>query len=309
MKAGTVLITGAHGFLGRHAALEFKKEGCRVTGMGHGSWGAAEHALWGIDRYIETDITLPALEGLGKEKFDVIVHCAGSGSVRYSLAHPFEDFSRTVGTTAAVLEYMRLCQGAATLIYPSSAAVYGARADSPIMEDAPTDPISPYGCHKHMVEEMCKSFSKNFGLRTLIIRFFSLYGRGLRKQLLWDACKKFSSGNGEAVFFGDGEETRDWLHINDAARLIAAMTEYGGSFSIINGGSGLRVTNREVLELLASEFGRGHTVRFNGKIPDGDPRFYLADLSGSAGCGWRPLAPLKDGVRDYVNWFREADAS
>ena len=128
---------------------------------------------------------------------------------------PFADFQRTVGSTAALLEYIRVdCPGAA-LVYPSSAAVYGHAVQLPMQEDGPLRPVSPYGVHKKFAEDLIRSHCVMFGLRASIVRLFSIYGEGFRKQLLWDACRKLLAG--EREFFGIGDETRDWLHVDDAS--------------------------------------------------------------------------------------------
>src|SRR6185312_5873943 len=112
----------------------------------------------------------------------------------------------------------------ATLVVPSSAAVYGAVRQIPINESGPRNPISPYGVHKKIAEDLCYSYARHFGARIALVRFFSVYGAGLRKQLLWDACNKLVVGDGR--FGGHGNEVRDWLHIEDAARLLIAAAQH-----------------------------------------------------------------------------------
>lgn len=297
-----VLVTGAHGFVGRNAALQFKQNGCNVTGIGLGRWAEESFRDFGIDAWIEADLTLDSLRKL-KADFDVIVHCAGSSSVGFSLSSPMEDFQKTVDTTLYVLEYMRLHVKDCRLIYPSSAAVYGAKDDRPISEDDAISPVSPYGYHKMMAEELCESYSENFDLKVAIIRFFSLYGSGLKKQLLWDACNKFSAGTREVDFYGTGEETRDWMHIEDAVRLMQRISRSEEKFNIFNGGAGKRVTVREILELTAKEFGNNQTILFNGTAKKGDPRFYLADMSRAGALNWKAKVSLEEGIKDYVRWF------
>src|SRR4051812_41422065 len=102
-----VLITGAYGFLGRYAARKFKQENWNVSGMGHGKWHKSEYNKWGLDHWYETTITFEALININK-KFDLIVHCGGSGSVGFSYENPYEDFQKSVQSTLSLLEYMRL---------------------------------------------------------------------------------------------------------------------------------------------------------------------------------------------------------
>ena len=300
-----VLVTGAHGFLGRYAARCFKANGYRVIGIGYGQWPASEYGAFGIDEWLEAAVELGSLMTIASRP-DVIVHCAGSGSVGFSINYPMQDFQMTVDSTLAVLEYMRMVCPEARLVYPSSAAVYGARPDLPIGEESPLAPVSPYGYHKLIAEKLCQSYSSSFGLTASVIRFFSIYGPELQKQLLWDACLKLEAGAGKAVqFFGTGRETRDWIHVSDGARLMYQAAERGHGFSLLNGGSGSRTVNQDLLALVAGELGSGAAVSFNCKEKEGDPRFYHADISRALALGWQPVVQLEQGVAAYVRWFRE----
>jgi len=301
----TVLITGAHGFLGRYVARCFKGCGYRVVGIGFGQWSAAEYTACGIDEWLETAIELSSLQTLTFTP-EVIAHCAGSGSVGFSLQQPMQDFQMTVDSTLAVLEYMRLVCPEARLVYPSSAAVYGSRPDEPISEDTPLSPVSPYGYHKLVAEKLCQSYAGSFGLAVSIIRFFSIYGPELQKQLLWDACKKLAAaGSGAVEFYGTGRETRDWLYVSDAARLMYEAAQQGNGFSIINGGSGTRTTIADILALVGNQLGSAVSISFNGKEKAGDPRFYHADITRARDLGWQTSVPLEEGVASYVRWFKE----
>lgn len=299
-----VLVTGAHGFVGRNAALAFKKKGYRVIGIGLGKWIEEDHRDFGIDEWNESSVSFEALKGI--KQIDTIIHCAGSGSVGYSLTHPLEDFQMTIDCTAGVLEYMRIYCPHARLIYPSSAAVYGAAEDRPIRETDILNPVAPYGYYKKIAEILCESYSKNFSLNISIIRFFSLYGRGLKKQLLWDACNKFASGNAEIIFYGTGNETRDWIHINDAVSLIYEVSQSSNKFEILNGGSGRRVTIKEILDFMAQVFGKKQEAVFNKETRHGDPKYYHADMTTAFKLNWRPVTSLEEGVKEYVEWFMDS---
>ena len=182
----TALVTGGFGFLGRAVARKLKQQGYRVVGVGHGRWANEEALAHGFDVWLTAGVSLSSLATLD-EPFDLVVHCAGSGSVGYSQTNPLQDFYRTVQSTAELLEYLRLNESRALLVYPSSAGVYGAKDDRPIKESDTPNPISPYGYHKRIAEDLLASYSRNYGTRVAIVRFFSIYGPGLTKQLLWDA--------------------------------------------------------------------------------------------------------------------------
>lgn len=296
------LVTGASGFIGRHVAKQLASANWVVIGMGHGTWAEAEWKTWGCSQWHSTGITLDALVAHAGQP-DLIVHCAGSSTVGFSLAHPYQDFERTVCTLAAVLEFVRLHAPRSRVVYPSSAGVYGAAAVLPIAETAALFPASPYGVHKKMAEELCASYAKSFGVAVAIVRLFSAYGPGLRKQLLWDACTKISKG--ETHFFGTGEETRDWLHVNDAARLLVmAGAQATTTCPVVNGGAGTRVPVRDVLTILCTALGCASQPSFSGTVRAGDPPHHQADIQRALNWGWQPGVALPEGLLEYAQWFK-----
>jgi UDP-glucose 4-epimerase len=233
----------------------------------------------------------------------VIVHCAGSGSVGFSMTHPARDFLRTVETTLAVLEFIRLHSPRTRLVFPSSAAVYGASSLLPSSVRGSLNPVSPYGVHKKLAEELCCSYGRHFGVAGAIIRFFSLYGPELRKQLLWDAANKLHRR--DLLFQGTGRETRDLIHARDGARLVfIAAGKAGPEFPIVNGGSGSSLEVREILLEVFRELKSPQPPRFSGEARPGDPTGYLADISEALAWGWKPLEGWKDGIREYIDWYQ-----
>jgi UDP-glucose 4-epimerase len=211
-----------------------------------------------------------------------------------------------VDTTAAVLEFLRTRAPRAVLVFLSSAAVYGNAAAGAIPEGAPAAPLSPYGTHKQLAEQLCTSHARNFGLRTIVLRLFSVYGPGLRKQLLWDACNRLTTEAPE--FSGTGGELRDWLHVSDAAALIQAIAgASGATHTIFNGGTGAGTAVSEVLAELAAALGTC-APRFSGKQRPGDPTSLVADASRARALGWSPRHDWRHGVREYAGWFRSLSA-
>jgi UDP-glucose 4-epimerase len=298
----TFLVTGAYGFVGRHVSRAAAKAGHMVYGIGHGNWTRDEWRAWGLEDWRTDDVTLESLLTYGGMP-DVICHCAGSGSVGFSMTHPQQDFSRTVVGTLAVLEFIRLSSPQTRLVLPSSAGVYGQCETMPIAIGHALRPTSPYGLHKKMAEELCQSYARNFRIRCAIVRLFSVYGIGLRKQLLWDACQKISRG--ESEFFGTGDETRDWIHVDDAAALLLVAAERASAdHPIANGGTGQAATIAEVTGLVAARF---QTVApgFSGRSKPGDPAHYQANIGEALAWGWRPAHAWRDEIARYVDWFRD----
>jgi len=300
-QAETVLVTGALGFIGRHVTRHFRARGCCVIGAGHGSLSSAEISEIGFYRWKSCEILLEHLQDLS-EPIDLIVHCAGSGLVGTSFADPEAEFRNSLGAAIGVLEFARKQAPTAHIAMLSSAAVYGNAASLPINERAPLNPISPYGKSRLAIEQHCLRYAREHGLRIAIIRLFSVYGRGLRKQLFWDACQKFARGDGR--FDGTGNECRDWLHIDDAVRLIEIATGHASAtVPIVNGGSGVSVKIRDALMLLRDAWpAAAPEITFSGVARAGDPRGYQADISSAQAFGWRPERALDGGLADYVRW-------
>jgi UDP-glucose 4-epimerase len=190
-------------------------------------------------------------------------------------------------------------------IYPSSVSVQGNQPDKPIREDCVSSPISPYGFHKKIAEELCKSYHSNFNITIGIIRFFSIYGPGLQKQLLYDACKKMAtSKSSEVTFWGTGDETRDWIYIEDAASLIYLFALEVNGMDIINGGSGARVEISEFLDLVRNKMNMIIDIKFNGEIREGDPRYFWSDTSKAKKYNWEPKVALEKGIESYVEYYK-----
>ena len=305
MERKTVLVTGAAGFIGRHVAGLYTGRGWRVIGLGHGALSREEQTRIGLAEWHSHDVSLSVLkEHAGRPR--VVIHCAGGSLVGASIEQPYHDFQQSVLSAADLLEYVRLHSPETRIVFPSSAAVYGSTQDLPITESSPLAPVSPYGTHKMMVEALCRSYALLYGVKVAVVRLFSVYGPGLRKQILWDACRKIQRG--EATFWGTGAERRDWLHVNDAAALLElAGDRASASCPIVNGGTGASASVREVVEGLMAALGRDATPTFTGSRRVGDPEQYQADISAALEWGWKPTVNWRDGVTEYAQWFQRED--
>lgn len=302
MKQKTALVTGAFGAVGRYVTLALAARGYSVIGLGHGTWSSNDPRTYGIAQWCEGDVSLASLGQLDTLP-SLIVACAGGSSVGASVHAPYVDFQRTVNSTVAILEFMRLHCPEAALVYPSSAAAYGVVEQLPIREDSPLCPSSPYGVHKKIAEETIAEYSRFFGLKTIVVRLFSVYGEGFRKQLLWDACHRIAAN--ETTFFGTGDETRDWIHAADAAELLIQAAAYAATTCpVVNGANGEQVTVRTILTKLFGLMGRDDLPQFSGETRSGDPLYYHADISKALAWGWQPKVPWGKGLSRYVDWFK-----
>jgi UDP-glucose 4-epimerase len=301
----TVFVTGAAGFIGRHVSRELAQQGWRVIGIGHGDWQLEDVRSWGLSAWKQETISLETLEALALKEGEptALIHCAGSSGVPFSLSQPREDFLRTVASSVEILEFARRRAGVIRVVYPSSAAVYGIAKVSPIREDTPLCPISPYGLHKRMVENLCSAYAFFWNVPVAVIRLFSVYGAGLCKQLLWDACMKAQKK--EFIFCGTGCEVRDWIHISDVAKLLAmAIDRASPNCPTVNWGSGQGIQIRSLLEMLGALWDGNLVPIFTGEKRTGDPGCYVADLSNIKAWGLSPQITLEQGIASYIHWFR-----
>lgn len=283
----TALVTGAGGFIGGHLRIALEGNAWKVVTLGRGTGGS-------IDASTLRDIS---------EAVTLIVHCAGGSSVAKSIADPARDFSDTLPPLVAVLDEMRTRWKSASLVLLSSAAVYGATAALPITEQSSAAPISPYGHHKRMAELLCESYGRSFDVRSVVLRLFSVYGPGLRKQLFWDASRKAEAG--ESTFAGTGAELRDWLHVRDACALVeAAASQASRESPVFNGGSGKGVSVRDAVHALYRELGAAGAPSFDGSARAGDPPNFVAGIAKARSIGWEPRIPFAEGIAEYARWFR-----
>ena len=302
MQNKKILITGAKGFLGSNVAKYFKALGYVTYGIGHGGLSVDESKEIGLDYWKKDDVSIKSILEFN-QIFHVIVHCGGSGSVGFSIEYPYDDFKKTVDGTLEVLEYMRVHNPNAHLIYPSSPAVQGEHPDEPIKEEYIGKPASPYGYHKKIAEDLCQNYSEKFALRVSIVRLFSVYGNGLKKQLLWDACNKILNSENEVLFWGTGEETRDFIHVDDVVLLFDKILEVNNSFMIINGGTGIKYTINQIVELMRSYLEKDIKIEFNNQVNIGNPQYYWADIKKLEEIKFQDLIKFEDGLNRYVKWF------
>ncbi len=278
----TAIVTGAYGFIGSHVAARLEVQGAHVRRVGRG-----DDLSWD---------TIP----------DLLVHCAGPGTVGKVAADPHADFLSSVAETENLLNEVARHAPKARIVFCSSAAVYGNESTDVLKETDYPRPVSAYGTHKLMNELLLTQRCRQWGLFGSAVRLFSVYGDGMRKQILWDGCKKLLAG--ETQFHGTGNEVRDFVHIDDVVSLLLMAAEHASAdCPIVNGGTGQGVTVREVLSQISSNLGCSAAPNFTGRVRPDDPMRLCADVSQLQKWDFASSIVWQSGVREYCEWFLEAN--
>lgn len=301
-----MVITGINGFIGRSAGEYFKKD-YEITGIDLAASCSGAASDGRRFTYYQCNMAKEPAELasiLTDAQPDVILHCAGSANVGASVANPLADFEGNLQSYYQLLLALQPFEMRPKIIFFSSAAVYGNPKRLPVRETDEMAPISPYGLHKRMCEELSSYYNRVHGYQIRSIRVFSAYGSGLRKQLLWDIYQKYRR-MGEIRLFGTGDETRDFIHITDIMEAIRLILAYDGPEEIFNVANGEEISIRELAQTYAVKLGEPEEiVSFNGETKAGDPKNWRADISLLRGLGYEKKMELADGIGGYVGWVR-----
>lgn len=293
-----ILVIGSKGFIGSHCFEYF----------------SLKNKVWGVDiiadyvspNYIQIDpFNAKFKEVFNTLQFDWCINCSGAASVPASFQNPAEDFELNTVNVSRILEAIRLTQPKCKFINLSSAAVYGDPAVLPVQETADLVPLSPYGIHKKIAEEVVKEYSKFYGLKTCSIRLFSVYGPRLRKQLFWDIHQKVSESDNISLW-GTGKESRDFLYIDDVVKAIEVVfrnAKFAGEN--VNIASGIETKIEDALSLFQKVYYKKFLFLFGGQVRFGDPINWQADITQATLMGFKPTIGLKEGLTRYIEWIKK----
>ncbi len=257
--------------------------------------------MFGVENCVAIN-NVDLLNEVSLSQCDILINCAGASSVPSSLIDPSNDFERNVILVKDILDRIRLSGNKnIRFVNLSSAAVYGNPQNLPIKESHMCQPISPYGSHKMMAEELCSYYNNCFGIKTVSLRIFSAYGIGQRKMLLWDLHQKIVNSNGEIILFGTGNESRDFIHTEDIYRqLILAINNSNFDGEAINVANGKEVYIKDVVEIYKKHYPKSFTYEFNGENRPGDPLNWCAEISRMSDWGYVNSVGIESGVADYI---------
>lgn len=303
MDTARYLVTGGAGFIGSHIteALLAKGEGVRV--FDNLSTGSLTNlpACPGALSFVKGDIRDQGALREAMRGVEVVYHEAAIASVQASIVDPALTLDVNVTGTQNVLLAARDA-GVRRVVFASSASVYGDVAKLPVREDAPPHPLSPYAAHKLMGERLCALFTDLYGLETVCLRYFNVFGpRQSPASEYSGVISRFliALARGEQVtIFGDGEQTRDFVAAMDIACANAlaadAPTANGHAFNV---GSGVRTSLNTLLAIAGAALGVGCAPQ-HAEARTGDIRHSVADISLARSLlGYIPQTTLRDGLR------------
>jgi UDP-glucose 4-epimerase len=293
-----ILVTGSAGFIGSSLLAFLQK-------TGHEVWGADVLPRDATARYFQIiDPNKDFINAFERVKFDVCINCAGSASVPFSISEPLVDFTLNVHLVANILNAILKCNIDCKFLQLSSAAVYGNPSVLPVQESEVLSPVSPYGIHKMHAEQICQYFNRYFKLHTGVVRIFSAYGVGLKKQLFWDVFNRVESTS-SLEFFGTGDETRDFVNIDDVTRAIGVIVQKSAfEGDIYNLAAGTQTTIRYAIQSFLEVLNCDRGITFSGENRMGDPLFWEADIRKISALGFSPQVSLKEGLKNYALWLK-----
>jgi nucleoside-diphosphate-sugar epimerase len=295
-----LLILGSEGFIGRHCVEFYLSTGKTVSGADLFEQPSLDYSYYKISR-----LSSELEEVLAQGRFDALINAAGSGNVPYSMTHPLLDFEANCLDTIKVLEAIRKYSPDIKYIHLSSAAVYGNPTSLPVVETQPLNPLSPYGYHKMIAEQLCIEYTRLYTLSTAIVRPFSIYGPGLQKQMFWDIYKKTLLNTGTISLWGTGKESRDYLFVKDMVLGLDCILRKGKmEGEVYNLASGEETSIEVAVKVYLKELHINSPFQFNGVIRSGDPLNWHADITNLKRLGFTPATSLEEGLKKVANWTK-----
>jgi UDP-glucose 4-epimerase len=306
MKNKKVLVTGGAGFIGSNLVKHLVENGNSVTVLDNFMSGhyynlrpfTSIHIVKGDVRDKST------VEGAMRGA-EVVFHLAASVGNKRSIDQPIIDAEINVLGTLQVLEAARK-EGVHKIVTSSSAGIFGELKTVPITEDHPAEPDSPYGCTKLCEEKLCLAYARMYSLETICLRYFNVYGPNQRFDAYGNVIPIFvfrMLQNEPLIIYGDGEQTRDFVHVDDVVQAnikSADATSITGAFNIASGKS---ITINKLAEMIT----KNNKIKIE-HYPEriGDVRDSLADISlVHRIINYTPTIDLEKGIEEYIAWARK----
>ena len=301
------LVTGGAGFIGSNLCKLLRSEVHEVVVIDSLLSGYRRNLDFDPDiRFMEADIRDKAAMETAVEGCDAVFHLAAAVGNKRSIDDPRLDADINVMGTVTLMEAARKA-GVKRVVVSSSAGIFGELKTLPIAEDHPIDPDSPYSASKLFEEKFSLSYSKLYQIGVVALRYFNVYGVNQRFDAYGNVIPIFAYRmlRGEPVtVFGDGEQTRDFVNVQDVAQANYQAALADGVSGAFNLGSGTRITINALIGMMEEASGIKAKVEYGPPRP-GDVRDSLADLSAArASLGFSPSVNFENGLREYMAWLK-----
>ncbi len=321
-SAAVVLVTGSAGFIGSHTVDALMATGCRVLGIDNLSTGSrANLRQWdGEPRhtFLEADVS-GGLEGVLDDAtsrlgpVDSVVHLAAQTMVPLSVEDPITDIRVNLEGTVKVLEYARR-RRIGKVVFASSSAVYGDDAPVPVSEDSMVRPSSPYAIDKFGGELFLDYYARVHGLTFTTLRFMNVYGPRQDPESDYSGVVSVFLDRALAgrpiTIFGDGEQTRDFVHARDVARAVVSARASGvGDHAVINIGSGEETSINRLARMILDLTGSKSPIRYAPMRPGDIKRSVTTSDRARALLGFAPVVGLREGLAETLDWVRQTRQS
>ena len=300
------LITGAAGFLGSALANRLASEGHSVLGIDDLSTGDPKKLIEDV-KFIRGDVNERSKFWTYLNEVDCVYHLAARVSVQESILYPREYNAVNVGGTVTLMEAMRDV-GVSRVVFASSGTIYGNQPQQPVKESAVPDPRSPYAVSKVSAEYYVKSIGALYGIETVCLRIFNAYGPGQRVPPVHTPVipnfLRQAWENGTIVVHGDGNQTRDFVYVDDVVNaMAAAATAPDVNQLTINVGSGSEVSIMELIHEVLEVTG-GHPEVLSNPRNEGGLSRICADISlAQEKLDYQPSTPLAEGLTKALEYY------
>ena len=307
------LVTGGAGFIGSHIVRRLVREGAEVRVVDDLSTGllarleGVRHSI----QYVQADLADDQITGDLVAGVDYVLHQAAVPSVQRSVSDPLGTNRANVTATLNLLESCRKA-GVRRFVYAASSSAYGDTEVLPKIEEMPPNPLSPYALQKLVGERYCKLYYDLYGLETVSLRYFNVFGPDQDPHSEYSAViPKFISkllAKEPIVVYGDGEQTRDFTYVDNVVEAnLLAVQATKASGKVLNVGCGERISLNRLITLLEEFVGVKPKVTYGASKP-GDVRHSLADISLARRLlGYEPKIMVQEGLRRTLEAFARTD--
>ncbi|MGI6667900.1 MAG: GDP-mannose 4,6-dehydratase [Acetivibrionales bacterium] len=319
MNTDSILVTGGAGFIGSHTCDRLLETGRSVVCLDNFNDSYCPRAKRNNIKdaltnprfkLVEGDILDVSLIGniLSHTGADTVIHLAALAGVRNSIQAPLDYVDTDIKGTAAMLEACKTF-GIRKFIFASSSSVYGLSQIPFREEDASGFQCSPYAVAKYSGELFCRMYTHLYGISTVCLRFFTVYGPRQRPDMAIHKFAKAILEGSEICIFGDGSSSRDYTYIDDIVDGIISSISLNCGFEAINLGNSCQVNIMDLVKIMENVLGKPAKIRFAEKQP-GDVPSTCASIGKAAKLlGYRPKVSLEEGLRRFAEWFKAAHAS